>query len=81
MAAIHKGDPEWDRLHETWLAEGKPGFLSLGGSVIQVYTPNGDEEPVFDMQSYETMTSKTSFTVEVSRAPKNVNKDPRKKSK
>jgi hypothetical protein len=35
------------RYTEMWNGEGRPGYLAIGGDVITVQTPNGEDAPVF----------------------------------
>lgn len=51
---------EWQRLMEIWVGERKPGFVVVGGTTYTVFTPNGDEEPVFNDSSDTSMYSSTS---------------------
>jgi hypothetical protein len=42
---IRKDEPNpklWERLHKTWIAERKPGYVMLGGQSYRVLHPDED---------------------------------------
>ena len=42
----------WRQMKEMWLGERKPGYLMLGGIQYEVFTPNGEEDPVFQQMGF-----------------------------
>jgi hypothetical protein len=44
---IEKGHVEWERFRLLWEAEGRPGYLAVGGITYQVFTPDDSNTPKF----------------------------------
>lgn len=75
MAVIKRGDSGWEALLEIWLASRKTGYIQRGGMQYEVFTPDGDEEPVFHPQGQQELTSYSSTSTGAVKA-----KDPVRKS-
>jgi hypothetical protein len=44
---IVSGNSGWERLKDMWVAGGKTSNLIDGTHLYLVYTPNGDDSPIF----------------------------------
>jgi hypothetical protein len=60
---IRMGDSRWDRLFAIWKAERRPSILLSGVDSYQVFTPDGDDFPVFSLVGEVDMYSQTSTGV------------------
>jgi hypothetical protein len=47
MKMVIEGDAGWGRLVELWNGEGRPGYLVVGATTYQVFTPEGESLPKF----------------------------------
>ena len=57
---IRKGDEGWLRLFSVWENERRPGSVVVGGKHYMVFTPDGNERPVFSPVDDTVLYSGTS---------------------
>jgi hypothetical protein len=57
---ISEGDPGWERLRTQWESERRPGYVAVGNSTYQVFTPEGESTPKFQPMGenlYESLST------------------------